>query len=279
MSESGTVDQAAALHPFDEALQATAETDGGWAGKTSAAYANMVGPYGGIMAAQALSAVLRHDALLGEPVALTVNFCAAMADGPFVALARPVRTNRSTQHWSVELQQQGQAVVTATAITALRRETWGVAEVAMPMVNAPQDTAPPPGQGRVPWIHRYEFRFIQGGIPADWDGSADDTSLSRLWVRDQPPRPLDFASLTAMSDVFFPRIWRRRARLTPLGTVSMTVYFHADATQLRDTGTGYLLGQAQAQAFHNGYFDQTAQLWNEAGKLLVTTHQLVYFKE
>ena len=35
----------------------------------------------------------------------------------------------------------------------------------------------------------------------------------------------------------------------------------------------------QAQAFRNGYFDQTAQLWNEAGELLATTHQVVYYKE
>lgn len=267
------------LHPFDQALAATAETDGGWAGQTSPAYANMVGPYGGIMAAQALVSVLRHDQLLGEPVALTVNFCAAMADGPFVALARPARTNRSTQHWSVELQQQGQTVLSATAITALRRETWGAAEMPMPVVPAAQDTPRPSGRGRVEWIGRYEFRFIHGGFPDAWDGRSGDDSLTQLWVRDDPPRPLDFASLTALSDVFFPRIWRRRARMTPLGTVSMTVYFHADSAQLRDTGCGYLLAQARGQAFHNGYFDQTAQLWNEAGKLLVSTHQLVYFKE
>ena len=78
--------------------------------------------------------------------------------------------------------------------------------------------------------------------------------------------------------MFFPRIWRRRATLVPIGTVSMTVYFHADAALLAATGTGYLLGQAQAQAFRNGYFDQTAQLWNEAGDLLATTHQVVYYK-
>jgi len=59
----------------------------------------------------------------------------------------------------------------------------------------------------------------------------------------------------------------------------MTVYFHADSAQLQATGSGYLLGQAQAQAFRNGYFDQTSQLWNAAGVLLVTTHQIVYYKE
>jgi hypothetical protein len=90
---------------------------------------------------------------------------------------------------------------------------------------------------------------------------------------------LDFASLTALSDLFFPRVFLRRARLVPVGTVSMTVYFHASAEQLAQTGTGYLLGQTRAQAFRNGYFDQTSQLWNEAGILLVTTHQIVYYKE
>jgi hypothetical protein len=57
------------------------------------------------------------------------------------------------------------------------------------------------------------------------------------------------------------------------------VYYHADPALLQRTDSAYLLGQTEAQAFRNGYFDQTAQLWNEAGQLLVTTHQLVYYKE
>ena len=42
--------------------------------------------------------------------------------------------------------------------------------------------------------------------------------------------------------------------------------------------SGYLLGQAKAQAFCNGFFDQSAQLWNEAGHLLASSHQIVYYK-
>ena len=87
-------------------------------GATSPAYANMVGPFGGVTAASALNAVLQHPALLGEPVALTVNYAAALADGPFEVVARPARTNRSTQHWVVEIVQAGETVLTATALTA-----------------------------------------------------------------------------------------------------------------------------------------------------------------
>ena len=85
-------------------------------------------------------------------------------------------------------------------------------------------------------------------------------------------------SVTALADIFFPRVWRRRATHVPAGTVSMTVYFHAGAAQLAATGTGFVLAQARAQAFRNGFFDQTAQLWNEAGEMLVSSHQIVYYK-
>jgi len=266
-------------HPFDAAVALQPQADGVFLGHTSPAYANMVGPFGGVTAAQALNAVLLHPQRLGDPISLTVNFAAALADGPFTVTARPARTNRSTQHWVIEMQQQGEVVLTGTAFFGLRRDTWGTDEHAMPDVPAPADVARASGPARVEWVKRYEMRFAEGAIPVQWDGADQGLSRTRLWLRDDPPRPLDFASLTALADVFFPRVWRRRSLLVPIGTVSMTAYYHADAALLQETGSGYLLGQAQAQAFRNGYFDQTAQLWNEAGNLLVTTHQVVYYKE
>ncbi len=267
-------------HSFDVAIALAPQGDGVWQGHTSPAYANMIGPFGGATAAQALQAVLQHPQRLGEPVAFTVNFAAALADGPFFVHARPARTNRSTQHWTIEIRQGGETMLTATVFTAVRRETWGSSsETAMPQVPRPGDLPAPDRRGRVEWINRYDMRFIEGGFPAVWDGGDHPESRTRVWVRDEPARPLDFASLTALSDIFFPRIWLRRATFVPIGTVSMTVYFHAGSEQLAASGTGYLLGQARAQNFFNGYFDQTAQLWSERGDLLVTTQQVVYYKE
>ena len=253
------------------------QADGTFAGHTSPAYANMVGPFGGISAAQMLNAVLVHPQRLGDPVSLTINFAAALAPGSFVVAARAARTNRSTQHWIIEVLQGGETVLTGTVFTAQRRETWSVDEDAMPICPPPDQV--PGGEGPIPmeWIKRYEMRPVAGAMPKVWDGSGD-SSLTQLWVRDNPPRPLDFASLTALADTFFPRVFVRRATLVPIGTVTMTIYFHADQSQLQASGTGYLMGQARAQAFRNGYFDHTAQLWNEAGVLLATTHQVVYYK-
>lgn len=276
------------LHPFDEAMRlepAGSTQADTWLGSSSQAYWNMVGPFGGTTAATAVQAIMRHRALLGDPIALTVNYACAMAEGRFAVTARPVRTNRSTQHWTVVLTQTDAAgdegvVMTATAVTAARRETWSANDTPMPALGF-SDALPRFRFATSEWTQRYDMRAVRGPIPEVWDGSGqggEEGSLTRLWVRDDPPRPLDFPALAAMSDVFYPRVWLRRATRVPAGTVSITTYFHADSGQLAQTGAGFLLAQARAQAFRNGFFDQTAQLWSESGLLLATSTQMVYYK-
>ena len=272
-------------HPLDRAVALVAtDVPGQYQGQASQDYWNMVGPYGGVTAAALVQAMQQHPQCLGDPVSLTVNYAAAVGAGAFVIDANPVRTNRSTQHWMLTVKQadeqgQLQVVTTATAVTALRRQTWSVTDAPMPCV-APSAEAVrvPPRVGGVEWINRYEMRFVDGIFPLKEDGAEHD-SRSLLWVRDNPPRPLDFASLAAVSDVFFPRVWLRRAKRVPAGTVSITVYFHAGREELVAAGTGLLLAQARGQEFRNGFFDQSAQLWSESGVMLATSHQIVYYKE
>jgi acyl-CoA thioesterase len=168
---------------------------------------------------------------------------------------------------------------TGTAVTAVRRETWGTSD--LPMPEAPPAAAverSSNGPARAAWLGRYEMRPIIGSIPTQWDGGGE-ASETRMWIRDAEPRPLDFAALMALSDTFYPRVWLRRAKPVPIGTVSITTYFHTDGALLAEVGAGYLLGRATGQQFRNGYFDQAAQLWSEAGALLATSNQIVYFKE
>ena len=82
-------------------------------------------------------------------------------------------------------------------------------------------------------------------------------------MRDEPPRPLDFASLASLCDSFFPRIFVRRREIVPIGTVSLTTYFHADAATLAAQGERHVLGSARALNFRYGYFDQSAEVWSD----------------
>jgi len=264
-------------HPFDAAIALAPERAGQYNGSTHPAYGNMVGPFGGVIAAALLNAVMQDPQRLGEPLSLTVHFAAPIADGGYTVTARAVRTNRTTQHWYVELLQDGAVAAFATAVTAARRETWQTLDAVFPQVPEAATIAPMPAIARVAWTSAYEMRFIDGipGAP----GTPSESSASRLWLRDQPARPLDFLSLAALSDAFFPRIFVRRPQWVPIGTVSLTTYFHADAAQLAAQGSDPVLGLAHASNFRNGFFDQAAELWSTAGALLATTTQVVYFKQ
>ncbi|PUE45185.1 acyl-CoA thioesterase [Limnohabitans sp. 2KL-1] len=268
------------MHEFDQVIALTPTPDGGCLAHTSAAYANMIGPFGGATCAVLLNAVLQHPDRLGDPVAFTLNFTAPVADGPFRISARAARTNRSTQHWVIEASQDDGVVALATAVLALRRPTWSDTEARAPQDMPAPDSLPRMGtQQRPAWVQRYDMRFAEGEFPQAFDGQEQIHSQSRLWLRDDPPRPLDFPALLAISDSFFPRIFIRRRRLSPIGTVSITTYFHADAQALAAQGDRFLMGSARAHKFHNGFFDQSGELWSHDGQLLATTHQTVYFKD
>lgn len=270
-------DNNAPAHPLDQAVALTPINTGQWQGATSPAYANMVGPFGGTTGATLLNAVLSHEELLGEPVSLTVNFAAPVADGGFEVSARPVRTNRNSQHWWVEMVQGDETVAFATAVTARRRETWASTESAFPDVPPAADLSDASKEGRPKWTRNYDMRFVDGELMRE--PHPDYPSRSRVWLRDQPARALDFVSLSALCDAFFPRIYIRRPKLVPIGTVSLTTYFHANGEQLAAIGEAPVLGVASANHFGQGFFDQSAEVWSQGGELLATTHQVVYFKE
>lgn len=267
-------------HPFDTATQLTMES-GIYYGHTSERYANMVGPFGGVIAATLLRAVMEHPERKGEPVATTINYAAPVSDGNFNIKATPVRTNRSTQHWFIELYQETDIIITGTAVLASRRDTWSASEMKFPDVPTVNEVKNFPLEGMPPWVHNYDMKIVQGSPFSFSQPNTKDISdsVTLQWIRDKPRRTIDFLSLAAMCDAFFPRIYVQRKQMVPIGTVSLTVYFHIDSETLAEHGNKELLGHARASQYRDGFFDQTAEMWSPAGKLLATTSQLVYYKE
>src|SRR5246127_5319412 len=198
-------------HVFDDAPRVVAG-DTGWQGRTSPDYWAFVGPFGGFTAATILRALIEHPQRAGDPVAVTVNFCAPIAEGDFDLDVRLIKANRSSQHWYVELSQAGGDVASiATAVFAERRPSWSHQVTAMPESRPFEDLKPyrfPP----VTWVGQYDLRFIDG-YPAVRTNSneAPGSAFSKLWIADRVPRTIDHLSLTAMSDAFFARIFHAGA--------------------------------------------------------------------
>jgi acyl-CoA thioesterase len=265
-----------AMHGLDEAVALQPAGNGRFNGHTSRKYWNFVGPFGGITAAVALNSLLLSERRQGDPLSLTVNFMAPINEGAFVLDARLLRSNRSTQHWSVELGQEGEKepALAALAVFATRRETWGLKEAVPPTAPPPEECKPFATRLGILWPQMYEMRYARGRF-----GQENPDSLTYAWLRDVPPRPLDFLSLTAICDAFFPRIFLRRPQMAPIATVSLNIYFHVDANHLAKEGSEPVLCVAKAQVFNKGYYDQEGQVWGRDGVLLATTQQIAWYKE
>ena len=265
-------------HLFDDATGVTAG-DSRWQGHTSDDYWAFVGPFGGATAATILRALVDHPQRSGDPLSLTVNFCAPIAQGAFDLDVRLVKANRSTQHWCVELTQGGTDVATlATAVFAERRPSWSHQPAEFPKAKPLEQILPYP-KVEAPWVKQYDFRFVDGD--PDFGGKAvavPASAFSKLWIGDRIPRKLDALSLVSMSDAFFGRVFHARRELVPFGTVSLTTYFHADAEDLAKEDTSRILAVADAKIFHKSYGDQNGELWSPNGRLLATTTQIAYFK-
>lgn len=266
-------------HPLDAAIALDPVGEGRFAGRTSEAYWNMAGPFGGVTAAVLLKAVVDHPAHRGRPLAQTVNFCAAIAPGDFEVAVRLVRDGRSTQHWQVELWQGEVTAATASVVTGPSRETWAHRPAAPPVLPPPESLPVLPTAGRMGWMGRYEMRFERGApVPGQASAEAPGSALSRLWVRDEPPRPLDYVSLASIADSFVVRILQVRGDVPPVATVTLSTYFTADEAEMARQGARPLIGLADARVFKHGFNDQSAELWSDDGELLAVSHQLVWFK-
>ncbi|MCB1366699.1 MAG: thioesterase family protein [Rhodobacteraceae bacterium] len=269
------------MHLFDQAIALAPLAEGRWQGRTSPEYANLVGPYGGILSACLMNAVLSDPRAAGDPVSITVNFCAAVPEGGYEIATRQIRAGKYLQHWSVELVSGGQICTTASIILAHRGADYSHQPVTAPVVPPAGecdllDMAPMP----MGWLHRYDFRFVEGppplsGLPTGGQGPARSVN----WVADKPARPLDHLSLTSLSDSFLLRLFHVRGTLVPMGTVSMTTHFIATCEEIVEQGTAPVLGVADAIRFHGNFHDQHMQLWSASGKLLASGTQVVWFKQ
>jgi hypothetical protein len=245
-------------HPFDKAIAVRPGPDGTFLAEARTDYWAFMGQFGGITSATCLQALMQHPEAAGQPIALTVNFAAAIQEGPMRLSLRRVRASRSTQHWSIEIHQgdDPEPRTTATAVLAERRGDWShqcATPPSLPSVEALGELVLP---DTVPLVGRYRFWFESGGpVRSDAPLSPPGTSASRFWLADAVERPVDLPSLAAMADTFFGRIFQVRGQIVPFGTVSLTTYFHSEPEELAAVATPRVIARADARRFHRSYSD------------------------
>ncbi|MDB4558692.1 thioesterase family protein [Amylibacter sp.] len=267
-------------HVFDTAIQLSNESESIWSGQSSLAYANMVGAFGGIVAATLLNSVMLDTRRTGTPVSQTVNFCTGLGAGPFRIETKLQRGGKYTQHWNTELSQGDTVIATSSIVMGRRGETFSHQPTPFPDVPPATDIDPMAGKLPLEWIKRYDYRFVNGGI--ENIGTAKTTlgnSQTRVWLADNPPRPLDYLSLAARADCFFLRLLQIRGKMEPMGTVTLTTHFLATEEELTAQGSAHMLGVVDSNRIHNQFHDQTMHMFGADGKIFATGTQLVWYRQ
>lgn len=259
---------------LDQALGLEAAGPGVWRSLTDGRYWNAIGPWGGWTAGLLLKAVLSEPEARAAPVAMTVNLMGGLSEGALEVRTRSMRQGRSVGFWTSELIQDGQAAAMAMVTMGERRETFRSCEAVFPEAPAPESLPQPERRGGPAFGAMFDNRLVSS---AGFFAGAD-SSRTLSWVRDAGHRPLDEVLLAGLADIFLPRTFLRMTQMHPISTVSMNVYFHATAEEIRAVGDDFLLCEAQARSFSNGFYDQVGTIWSRTGVLLATTEQLCWFK-
>ena len=248
--------------------------------ETDPRYWNMIGPFGGWIAATLLGAVLEHPERHGSPLSVTINFAAAIHAGSFDVRVELLRRNRSTSFWFARFVQVQDGVevhcADATIVLAERRETPTFRIAKPPAAAAPEEVAEFDfKRARAKWMEAYDMRFVSG---EPFEGGPAGDARTVAWVRDRFAPVLDFRSLLAMSDCAFPQIFHCVRRFIPISTVSMTVYFHAGPDDIAAVAGDFVLYEAKMRNAYAGFFDEISELWSRSGTMLATMEQIVWFK-
>ncbi|NKS64141.1 thioesterase family protein [Rhodococcus hoagii] len=181
----------------------------------------------------------------GDPLSLTMNFAGPIADGAFEVSARPSGRIDPRSTGNIELAQDGVVTTTATAVFGNRRYVG---------------------------VHR--DRGAPAPPPTTWPAAGFPTSSRGTQLRDAVRRRRDPHSRSGRTRIRRPQCGcatpRREPGLSgtdiavrrllparvpasgsylPAGTVSLTVYFHADATLLAAQADDAVLATARAQRF------------------------------
>jgi acyl-CoA thioesterase len=232
------------------------------------------GMFGGWTAALLLKAVLEDSRAEGDASAICVNYISRVVPGSDLILrTQPLGGSRSLTHWRSDLFVAGNENVAATASVILtrRRESDRFTESAIPTVPLPEALSivhPPPTFGAI----------IDMRIASPSDAFNQPTTRSLAWQREMTGRPLDAVQLVYLSDIGWPRVFAISPAPRPSSTITLSVYIHATATELRARGDDYILCDMIGTRIEHSTVGSKANLWSRCGDLLATTEQLCWFR-
>jgi acyl-CoA thioesterase len=256
------------LHFLDEGLVLTPLGDGRYAAAADPRWQNIIGPFGGWIAALLVHAAEQEAEPDRRLRSLTGQFLAPIAMGPLDVRVRVLQRRRTLTAIHIDLLQDGAVVALGLCTFFAARDDALVA-----------GTVPPP-----PWprwdrlagfgadsgksfFTQYLFYAVAEGVPATPAGPL----ACGGWVNLNPPRPLDAKLVALFADSWLPVLWTGLGRRVPFSTVEFSVYLRQPPLAGDDRP---VMLRVTTEVAEGGVADEQGHVWDADGRLLAQTRQL-----
>jgi acyl-CoA thioesterase len=260
------------VNHFD-ATTSLERTDHHLEGKLDRSWWVVRGPHGGYLGSILLRALTEAVEDPERHVrSLTVHFVAAPEEGPFRIETTIERAGRSITFMSARMSQAGRCVAVALAAFSVAWPGPEFSDARMPDVTGPEDAFrfPVDQPEFPPFLRNFDMRWALGGAPFS---GAERAELGG-WMRLAEPRIADAILMTTYADAWPPVVFPRLTEPVVCPTVDLTIHFRSalpvEGTRLED----FYLGVYNSKVARDGFFEETGEIWNAEGELLLQSRQL-----
>lgn len=234
------------------------------------------GAYGGVVAGALGRALAELD---GDPDRQLRSFhlqcCAPLQAGPAEIRGQLIRRGRSVTYARADMWQEGGIVATSTGtLVRAREQTLNGFKV---REEHPAPTCPPPVAVPVarhpsmpPFANHVELRFCLG--PGLYAGA--DKAVTGGWCRLAEPQPIDVPLVLALLDCWPPSHFSVLRGPAAAATVDFTAQILA-LPVAEGTADAHWLVENRARDIRDGYVEEEARMWSQAGELVATARQVI----
>ncbi len=224
------------------------------------------GPNGGYLGAIVVRALSADPALGARPLrSITLHYLGRPREGRAEVQVEADRHGRSVSFMRARLVQEDRVMASAAAVFAEERDGIEIDQLDRPEVTAPDDTLElPDAPDGTPFGRRFDYRPAIG-TPTFGGG---DVALTGGWLRLRDERPLDAATLVALTDSWFPAVMRTEPVAVP--TLELTVHLRGRLPREPD----WTLGRYRTRLARHGFLEEDAEIFSREGELLAQSRQL-----
>jgi acyl-CoA thioesterase len=261
--------------PFTEARSWKSSSAGTWEGLYCGGWTQGRTLYGGMIVAPTLYAL---DGILPEGRslrAMSATLCAPVLAGPAELRIEELRSGRSMSHHQARILQQGKVRAVIAMSSGAARPS------AMALPGCPPPSARPPSElpgmayleeGFPPIFTRnFEYRWSSAGFPSP----KPLPPHIQGWIRFRHKTRIDDAALVAMLDAWPPPSLLAHPGLYPLSTVSWQVSLLRPMPLGGASSDAWWFFESRNSAASEGYTDFHSTLWDEEGRVVAQSRQLV----